>query len=108
MNGAFVVRRLKPPAKSWRPFGTKKRVSLTVTLQPNEVGQENHARNGEHVRSAGFSPYPRDKIRPEGRTTNAPLHSAEVLRLTLFGPGVEPGTGDKLIAGAQRKDAGGS
>ena len=54
-------------------------LTWAVTLQPNEVGQENHARIGEHVRSAGFSPYPRDKIRPEGRTTNAPLHSAEVL-----------------------------
>ena len=54
---------------------------MFVTLQPNEVGQENHARHGEHVRSAGFSPYPRDKIRPEGRTTNAPLHSAEVLQM---------------------------
>ena len=29
---------------------------------------------------SGFSPFPRYRIRPEGRTPNAPLHSAEVLR----------------------------
>ena len=40
------------------------------------------AAKGENVGSAGFSPSPRGGIRPEGRTTNAPLHSAEVL-----GPG---------------------
>ena len=61
-----------------------------VTLQPNEAGQESHADKGEHVRSAGFSPCPGDKIRPEGRTTNAPLHPAEVLRKEKIGFGLKP------------------